>query len=65
MAQEMSMKRKTRLPPHRSAAIPVNSRQMAPLRMTTETSHESWMSVSPNSVRIGMPRTQTSSTPRT
>ena len=48
---------KTRLPPNLSAAIPAGSRQIAPFSTATAVIHASCTSVSPNSSRIGMPRT--------
>ncbi len=57
IAVKTSMARKTLRPPNRSAAIPVSSRQIEPLRMATAISQDSWTSVKPNSVRIGMPKT--------
>ena len=37
--------------------MPAGSRQMAPFRTATAVIQDSWTSVSPNSLRIGMPRT--------
>jgi hypothetical protein len=47
----------TSRPPMRSARMPAGRRQIAPLSTATAVIQDSWTSVRPNSLRMGMPST--------
>ena len=47
---------KTLRPPIRSASMPAGRRHIEPLRTATAETQDSWVSVSPNSSLIGLPR---------